>query len=141
MPMVTPRTLQELSQHEGPDDFRARIHKMLDGKLKGFRIAGADLLVATFIPSERTKGGIIVPIKSQQENIFQGKVGLVLQLGPIAFRRDRFNCPWDGLVAKVDDWVMFRPADAWDAYFGDVSVKALDHESVRAIVSDPTIIY
>lgn len=141
MAMVAPKYLQELGQHEGPNDFKKRVHRLLDEKLKGFKIAGSDLLVATYIPSERTSGGIIVPMKSQQENIFQGKAGLVLQCGPLAFKRDRYNCPWDGHTAKVDDWIMFRFADAWDAYFGGVSVKVIDHENIRAIIDDPTVIY
>lgn len=141
MPMVAPKSLQALGQSTGPNDFKARVHAMLDKKLAGFRLAGAAVLIATYIPSEKTAGGIIVPIKSQQENIFQGKIGLVLQIGPLAFVRDRFNCPWDGLRAKLNDWILYRPADAWDLYFGDVSCRVVDHDNIRAIIDDPTAIY
>lgn len=141
MAMVAPKYLEDLGEHSSPNEFKAKIHKLLDPILRGYRITGSDLLVATYIPPSITPGGIKLIQKSQQENIFQGKVGLVLQLGPLAFKRDRYNCPWDGLTAKVDDWVMFRFADAWDAYLGGVSIKVLDHESIRAIVDDPTAIY
>lgn len=141
MPVVAPKHLEELGKHEGPEDFKKRVHRLLDAKLAGLKVAGSDLLIATYIPSERTSGGIIVPMKSQQENIFQGKVGLVLQTGPLAFKYDRFNCEWSGLRAAENDWVMFRYADAWDLYLGGVSCKVIDHEHIRAVVDDPTVIY
>lgn len=139
--MVAPKHLVELSDHVGPDDFKKRLHRLIDKHLTGFRTAGSDLLVATYLPPAKTGGGILIPQKSQQENIFQGKIGLVLQLGPLAFKRDRYNCPWDGLTVKADDWIVFRFADAWDMYLGGVSVWMVDHESVRAVIADPTSIY
>lgn len=141
MAMVAPKSLEQLGELRTPKEFKTEINRMLDATLKGYRTAGADILVATYIPPEKTAGGIIKIQKTQQENIFQGKVGLVLQVGPLAFKRDRYNCPWDGLVAKPGDWVAFRNADAWDMYLAGVSCKVLDHDNIRAIVDDPTTIY
>lgn len=141
MAMVAPKYLEELGECRTPEDFKAKVHELLDDKLKGYRTAGSNLLIATYIPPNVTAGGIRLIGKTQQENIFQGKVGLVLQTGPLAFKRDRFNCPWDGLVANVNDWVVFRFADAWDMYFGDVSVKVLDHENMQGVIDNPRSIY
>lgn len=142
MSIVAPKFLQHLGDHKTPAEFKKKIHALLDPHLTNYRVGGSDLLVAIYIPPEMTAGGIIKIQKSQQENIFQGKVGLVLQLGPIAFKRDRFNCTWDGITAKADDWVVFRFANtSLDMYLGGVAVQHIDHEHIRAVVDDPTAIY
>ncbi len=42
-------------------------------------------LVATYIQPSVTKGGVIIPTSTQEEDRWQGKVGLLLTVGPSAF--------------------------------------------------------
>lgn len=141
MPAVMPISLMDLARHNGPDDFKARVKNKLKSTLSGFQITDRDILVATFIQSEVTKGGIIKPNKSVAEDLYQGKVGLVLQLGPLAFKYDRYGHEWEGVKFGVDDWVVFRFADAWNIHLNEVDCKAVDFENVRAVVDDPTKVF
>lgn len=56
------------------------------GDLSGMEVIGDRVLVAIYMRPETTKGGIIRPDSNKMEDVWQGKVGLVLKWGPDAFR-------------------------------------------------------
>src|ERR1035437_527844 len=82
------------------------------GDLSGFEVMGDRVLVGVFMRPEKTKGGIIRPDGNKEEDVWQGKVGLVLKLGPNAFIN-----PDDGSLYEqrvdVGDWVVFKVGDGW----------------------------
>jgi len=110
------------------------------GDLSGIEVLHNQLLVGTYIESEKTAGGIIKPDKTIGESRYQGKVGLVLKKGPQAFVDDT-SVKFHGQKAEVGDWILFRFADAWEIFILGVSVRFLFDTDVKAIVSDPSIIY
>ena len=57
----------------------------LVGNLDGIEVIGDMVLVGIYIRPEKTAGGIIRPTINKQEDVWQGKVGLVLKWGPDAF--------------------------------------------------------
>lgn len=85
------------------------------------------VLVASYIRPEKTAGGIIRPDQVREEDKWQGKAGLILAMGPIAFNFEEVveAMDRDGLneaearrlhgVPDVGDWVFFRNSDAWDS--------------------------
>jgi len=61
--------------------------------------------------------GIIAAGETQNEDRWQGKVGLVVKKGPAAFRDDDRN-KFFAADPKVGDWVIFRNSDGWDVDIG-----------------------
>lgn len=110
------------------------------GDLSDIDVFHNHLLVGTYIENERTAGGIIKPDKTIGESRYQGKVGLVLKRGPQAFVDDA-SVKFHGQNVKVGDWIIFRFADAWEIFIRGVSVRFLFDTDVKAVVSDPSIIY
>ena len=106
------------------------------------------VLVATYVRSDITKGGIIIGgDRTRAEDRFQGKIGLVLKVGPTAFKDDK-TVTFGGVIVKPGDWVMYRTSDAEE--FGFVDEKSpLDFTSARLIqdtlikgrVTDPERIF
>lgn len=104
------------------------------------------VLVATYVPPEVTKGGIVIPVKSMAESRFQGKVGLVLKVGPLAFKDDKVN-QFGGVTVKEGDWIVFRYSDAVELFFVDdngrtaTSCRLIDDSAIFGRTPDPALIY
>lgn len=110
------------------------------GDLSGIEVFHNQLLVGTYIESNRTAGGIWKPEKTIEESRYQGKVGLVLKKGPMAFK-DEGPVKFYGQDVKVGDWIVFRFADAWETFVNGVSVRFLFDADVKAKIDNPAIIY
>jgi hypothetical protein len=104
------------------------------------RVLRNRVLVASFVASERTAGGIIRPQKNMDEDRFQGKVGLVLKLGPIAFK---FPEDPDGMDAPaLHEWVLYRPGDTHEVGLGEgAPCRFIYDDLVQAIVENPMDYY
>lgn len=69
------------------------------------------ILVAVYIAPQQMASGLWRPDSSIEEDRHQSKVGLVLAMGPKAFKSDeKWTWPED---MAVGDWVYFRPSDGW----------------------------
>lgn len=116
------------------------------GDISGFKPTLNLVLVATYIGPEKTRGGIIRPDRSIIEDRFQGKVGLVLAKGPIAFQNDGAT-NFGGLEPSVGDWVVYRPADALELFFryedsGEgTPCRLIEDTLIKGILQDPALIY
>ncbi len=112
----------------------------LVGKLDDLDIFGDLVLVACYIRPERTAGGLYLPSSAQDEDVWQGKVGLVLKLGPDAFRD-----PEDGSFYEqrlnVGEWGVFKVGDAWRLDVKGVPCRLVRDTSLRARVKDPSIVF
>jgi hypothetical protein len=102
-------------------------------------VMGADVLIVMY---ERLKGGggrevktagnIILPNTANttaHEDRFQGKVGLVMKTGPIAFQEDD-NHKFGDIIPKVGDWVLVNVSET---YSFDLPV----YDSSRTIPGSP----
>ena len=127
----------ELSQ---ANDAKAEILKQVGG-LGGFQIPNDLVLLATYQEPERTPGGIIKPGKSLDESRFQGKAGLVLKLGPTAFKFYSGGYAWSGALPVEGDWVIFRFSDAWEIFIRGVSCRFVEADFIKAVINDPTMVY
>ena len=74
-----------------PDGLRDKLIADLLPQVRKMKLQRNECLVATYISSHRTKGGIIIPGKTQDEDRYQGKVGLLLACGPAAFDLEYIN--------------------------------------------------
>ena len=104
-----------------------------------------DVVVALWArgEEERTPGGIIVPGATRDENIYQGKCGLVLMMGPQAFEDDPDRDPpivWP-VKAEVGDWVVFRVSDGWPFLIGEQHCRLVNERGIRMVVDRPDVVF
>ena len=109
------------------------------GDLSGFEVFGDRVLVGIFMRPEKTKGGIIRPDINKEEDVWQGKVGLVLKLGSTAF-----VFPGDGLLyeerANVGDWVVFKVGDGWQLEVNKMPCRMIKDTAFIAKIKDPMMV-
>ena len=118
------------------------------GPLDGVEVFGNDILVAIYKRPEKTKSGIILTQNTLSEDVHQGKVGLVLKMGPTAYVDEDVSKFRD---IKEGDWVVFRPSDGWRVTLNTlqgthskedtVDCRIVSDLSIRTRVSDPDLIY
>lgn len=94
------------------------------------------VLVATYIQPAKSKGGIIIPDKTRDEDIYQGSVGLVIAMGPAAFKDDRI-AQFHGVELKVGDWVLYRPSDGLAMEYAEVPCRLFQDVNILMRVSNP----
>lgn len=140
MPVIMPAHLETLSKASTPEEFKEKVWDLLGPALKGYKVCGTDVLFVTYIEPETTSGGIIKAQQSQQEILFQGTVGLVVGLGPLAFKYDSKGFEWAGEPAKIGDWIVVRFADCWEIHIAGMSCRLIDPENIRGIIDTPEII-
>lgn len=83
------------------------------GDLSSLDLMFNNILVAVYQrakTAERTKGGIFLPDKTKEEDKWQGNVGLVVAMGPKAYKDDEVT-KFEGERVDIGDWVWFRPAE------------------------------
>jgi len=99
----------------------------------------------------KTAGGILVPVKNLEEDRFQSKVGLIVKVGPLAFKDDSGKYAWPDDIG-VGDWVMYRASDGWsfeiigdpprvDNKVNKVLCRLLDDTAIRARIQHPDTIW
>ncbi len=110
------------------------------GTLDGVEIFNNQVLVAVYIRPERTKGGIVLPDQHRAEDKNQGKIGLVLRQGPLAFV-DETKTWFSDVEISDGDWVVFRPSDGWAVTINGVLCRVLDDVNIRGRVTHPDQIW
>lgn len=109
------------------------------GSLHGIDVMYNMVLLAAYVRPAKTKGGIIRPGENVEEDIWQGKVGLVLKLGPDAFKDDE-EVSFNGQVANLGDWVVFKVGDAWQLTINDWPCRLVRDSAIRMKTADPSIV-
>ena len=110
------------------------------GNIKEVEIFNNQILCAIYIRPQKTASGIILTEKYVDEDKYQGKVGLVLKMGPEAFV-DESGKWFKNMKIKVGDWVVFRPSDGWSVSINGKSCRILDDVAIRGRVKSPDIIW
>lgn len=118
---------------------KLKIMELVGPFLPGFRVLFNMVLVGGYIGSEMTPGGIIRPDQNKEEDVWQGKCGLVLKLGRNAFVSDAENDFYDEKV-EPGDWCVYKVGDAWQVTLGGYPCRMIRDSSIRAIVDDPSVI-
>lgn len=123
------------------------------GDLNHVQVAQNEVLIAIYVRSEKTPGGIILTEKNRKEDVYQGKVGLVVKIGVSCqfVRVDRGKGRTYGIPVKLHDWVVVRPSDSWPLDINTdpralqmedfVPCRLVFDDQIRMVVSNPGVIW
>ena len=128
--------------HKIASDLLARL-----GDLSGVRIFGARIMVVKFIRDTiGSSGKLLAAAQTQMEDQYQGKVGLCIKVGRLAFKTDAKH-DWGEDQVQVGDWVLYGYGDGYDMdiqpYGTDEKIhcKVLDESEVKGLVPNPGLIW
>lgn len=137
--LVLPRqNIETFAQARTPDEFKELVFKLV-GNLSDVDVMYNQVLLAIYIRPEKTRGGIIRPTSNVEEDVWQGKAGLVLKVGPNAFEDDA-EYQFHGQRANVGDWCGFKVGDAWSVEVNMVPCRLVRDSAIKLKVKDPNII-
>lgn len=96
---------------------------------------GWRLLVLPYKRKEKTKGGIILTDKSLEESQIASSIGLVLRVGPDAYK-DKTRFP-TGAWCKEKDWIIFGKYAGSRISIEGGEVRLMNDDEVLGVISDP----
>lgn len=120
-------------------------NKLLEkvGDISDIEVLNDKVLIAIFEHDGVTKGGIYVGTRTATESKFQGKVGLILAMGPCVNPEGKAalrGCDFD-----VGDWVAVNASDGLSMnagrHGGDVMLRLLSEASIHMRVKNPDSIW
>jgi co-chaperonin GroES (HSP10) len=128
--------MTEIAETIGPRD------KVLIAALGKFThtVLHSQVLLAGYIPSSRTKGGIIRIDRTIEEDRWQGNIGLVIGIGKGAFKDDSV-AQFHGDKLKMHEWVFVNPADGIAMYINQVPCRLFQDSRILMKVTNPEIYY
>jgi len=104
--------------------------------INNIEVFNTSIIVAIYVRPDTTKSGIVLPGQTRDEDKYQGKVGLVVKKGNLAFVDD--NETWfKDVSVDVGDWVYFRPSEGWAMTIHGVLCRVLRDVDVRGKISAP----
>ena len=109
--------------------------------IDGVSLPAYHLLIAVYKRPEMLKSGIILPGTSgpRKEDEWQGKVGLVLKVGPFCYtgeNENRFE-----RTPVVGSWVAINVGDTWAFNLWDLRCRHVHEDDVKMILDNPDCVY
>ena len=126
-----------LMVHE--NDPAETLRKMV-GDISKIDILHNQILVAVYIRPEKTKSGIFLADQTRNEDRYQGKAGLVLKKGPLAFVDDEAN-KFHGQNVAVGDWVFYRVSDGFPLVINGQHCRLLEEVHVKGKIPSPDVVF
>jgi len=119
-------------------DLKERTQAIIDkvGDISGIEVMYNMVLMATYVNPNKTKGGLILTQNTVEEDVWQGKVGLVLKMGRDAFK-DSEEVYFNGQKANIGEWVVFKIGDAWQVAVNGWPCRLVRDSSIKMKLSDP----
>jgi len=125
-----------MSHIEDPaNEIRKRI-----GDISKIEVLHNQILVGVYIRPEKTKGGILLTPQTRDEDRYQGKAGLVLKKGPLAFVDDDNN-KFHGQNVDVGDWVFYRVSDGFPLVLNGTLCRLLEEVHVKGKIPSPDVVF
>lgn len=133
------------------DEKQAILDKL--GDLSQVQIAQNELLVAIYVRPEFAPGGMIaLTHKTRKEDIYQGKVGLVVKIGSACkFERTSPEGITYGIPINLHDWIVTRPSDTWALDFNpngtaydpenSITCRLVFDDQIRMKIPNPTMVW
>ena len=98
-----------------------------------------DVLIVTAPTMTKSKGGIIFTDPTKNEDRFQGKIGMVVKIGEVAFN-DPEIWPNEDTRPTIGDWVVYRNADTHECAINKISCRFIKDYLIIGKVSAPDAI-
>lgn len=136
MVVLSAPKIEQISQSDNP---KKAILAAL-GDISKARVCSDLVLLGTFIRNEKTAGGIIRPKENVAEDEHQGKVGLVLKAGPLAYA-DWEESNSKGANAETGTWVVYHVMDARQIQINGTPCRLIPYEKIRMVVDDPNMVF
>ena len=125
-----------MSHIEDPaNEIRKRI-----GDISKIEVLHNQILVGVYIRPEKTKGGILLTSQTRDEDRYQGKAGLVLKKGPLAFVDDDNN-KFHGQNVDVGDWVFYRVSDGFPLVLNGTLWRLLEEVHVKGKIPSTDVVF
>ncbi len=125
-----------MSHVEDPaNEIRKRI-----GDISKIEVLHNQILVGVYIRPEKTKGGILLTSQTRDEDRYQGKAGLVLKKGPLAFVDDDNN-KFHGQNVDIGDWVFYRVSDGFPLVLNGTLCRLLEEVHVKGKIPSPDVVF
>lgn len=114
------------------------------GDLSKLEVFHNKILVAIYQrPESLDLGGgkkLFLSDQTRKEDEWQGKVSLVMKLGPLAFKDDAHN-KFEGQQVAPDEWIASRPSDGWSLKVNGVPCRMLEEVHIQARLNHPDDVY
>lgn len=112
------------------------------GDLSDIVVPFNKILVGIYMRSGKTKGGVILTDQYRDEDKWQGKAGLILKRGPMAFIDDD-RVKFNGLDPQVGDWVVFRPSNGLklDIRHKEGHCILLTDTQIELVIPSPDLVF
>ena len=121
------------------DDSKAQIFKAV-GKYSD-EVLHALVLVAVYPGSKYHPGTTLLRTdKNLLEQKYQGNAGLVIAVGPGAFKDDKI-AKFHGKKIEVGDWVVMRPSDGLAMNYKEWPCYLFEDVQIKIKIADPSIYY
>ena len=121
--------------------FRARNVEDLIKAIDQYRVAHNLVLVMTYLHSGHSSSGrIIMPDATRDEDRYQGKVGLVVKKGPLAYRNDGVT-DFGLQDVRLGEWVVYRASDGYPIEIAGVHFRMLEDTHIKGSVERPDTVY
>lgn len=126
-------------------DPKKEILKLVGKQLKDVELIGNAILIAVYKrPKTARYKSLTLQLADQtlKEDDYQGKVGLVVAMGPMAFvDDDRTN--FYGQKVEIGDWVVIRPSDGWGLTLtgNEVLCRIVTEGAIRMKIPSPDAVW
>ncbi len=145
MTVIVAGKLRDIAEAIGSGTDPKKAHLDAIGDYSGYECFHNRVLVATYIRSNKTAGGVLLADNAGTEDRFQSRCGLVLTWGPMAFKDDSV-AKFGGIKLKKHDWVVFSPSNAREIFFAakaakGVSCRIIEDTMIDGRIDDPSQMY
>lgn len=111
------------------------------GDISDLELTGVQVLVGTYIRPKKTSGGIILTDKMLDEDLYQGKTGLVLKVGPGAFvDGDNADTKFNGFIVKPGEWIFYGVQDGLSLNINGHHCRIVEDVHVRGRIPHPDMV-
>jgi co-chaperonin GroES (HSP10) len=96
---------------------------------------GDQIALAMFIKPEKTRSGIYMASKTQDESRWQEPLGVLIAKGATAFKYDGAY-EWQGYVPEIGDVLSTLPSDSRGMYYRGLFVRIMPSSLLKMVVDD-----
>ena len=139
MPSIGASASMQRMDHSKEDPAETILDKV--GDISKLELTGVQVLVGTYIRPKQTKGGILLTDRIRDEDLYQGKTGLVLKVAPGAFvDGDSADTKFHGFKAQPGDWIFYGVQDGLSLNINGHHCRIVEDVHVRGRIPNPDMV-